>query len=171
DAESFGIALQKVERHDPDIIFVGDMRDSDTVFNAIRLVETGCLVIGVLNADDGSQAINKVLEAFPDDKQKQGRAQLSRTLEAVIAQKLATRVIGGRVAVFEILIVDNKVRETLQESTDLPFSNNGQERAMDYALADLVKNGVISSDEAVKKSHNAELLRNILQNKKQKTKV
>jgi twitching motility protein PilT len=171
DAESFEIALQKAERHDPDIIFVGDMRDSDTVFSAIRLVETGCLVIGVLNADDVSQAINKVLEAFPDDKQKQGRAQLSRTLEAVISQKLATRITGGRVAVFEILMADDEVRKMIQESTDLSFSNNGREQSMDYALANLVKNGVISSDEALNNSRSVELLRNILYGKKQKTKL
>lgn len=170
DTQSFAIALKHAQRHDPDIIVVGEMRDPDTISNAIRVAETGRLVIGILNANDTIQAIDHIFEVFPEDKQKQVRIQLSRVLEAVLSQKLVTRISGGRVAVFDIMIVDSKIKRSIQDSMTIS-SNNGKLFGMDQTLADLVKNGVISPDEALSKCQNAEFLRDILQKKPQETKV
>ena len=171
DTQSFAIALKHAQRHDPDIIVVGEMRDPDTISNAIRIAETGRLVIGVLNANDVIQAIDHIFEVFPEDKQKQIRMQLSRVLEAVLSQKLVTRITRGRIAVFEIMIIDSKVKELLRESQVIQFGDNGNMQGMDRALADLVKRGVISLDEALGKCYNPELLQDILEIKSQKTKV
>lgn len=170
DTQSFAIALKHAQRHDPDIIVVGEMRDPDTISNAIRVAETGRLVIGILNANDTIQAIDHIFEVFPEDKQKQVRIQLSRVLEAVLSQKLVARISGGRIAVFDIMIVDSKIKRSIQDSITIS-SNNGNLFGMDQTLADLVKNGVISPDEALSKCQNAEFLRDMLQKKSQKTKA
>lgn len=170
DTQSFAIALKHAQRHDPDIIVVGEMLDPDTISNAIRVAETGCLVIGILNANDAIQAIDHIYEVFPEDKQKQIRIQLSRVLEAVLSQKLVTRISGGRVAVFDIMIVDSKVKKMIQDSKTI-IGSNGHLYGMDQSLAALVKSGTISPDEALGKCRNAEMLRGILQAKSQKIKV
>jgi twitching motility protein PilT len=171
DVESFAVALQHAERHIPDIIVIGEMRDPDTIINAIRVAETGCLVIGILNANDAIQAIDHILELFPEDKQKQIRVQLSRVLEAVIYQKLVTRINGGRVAVFEIFKVDKKVREMIRESELVQIGNNGCIQGMDQELAQLVSNGVVSQDEATSNCRNPELFPALLKKEPTKTKA
>ena len=171
DTQSFAIALKHAQRHDPDIIVVGEMRDPDTISNAIRIAETGRLVIGILNANDTIQAIGHIFEVFPEDKQQQIRMQVSRVLEAVLSQKLITRISGGRIAVFEIVVVDNNLKEMIQESSCIQFSDNGNIQGMDQALADLVKSGIVSSDEALSKCYNPEILQDILKNKLKKAKV
>jgi len=171
DTQSFAIALKHALRHDPDIIVVGEMRDPDTVSNAIRVAETGRLVIGILNANDTVQAIDHVFEVFPEDKQQQIRMQLSRVLEAVLSQKLVNRVAGGRIAVFEILMVDSKVKKLIMESKLIQFSDNGNMQGMDQALAELVKKDVISQEEALSKSTNHQVLKDFLQTDSKKVKV
>jgi twitching motility protein PilT len=170
DTQSFANALKHAERHDLDIIVVGEMREPDTIFNAIRIAETGRLVIGVLNANDAIQAIDHIFEVFPEDKQKQIRMQLSRVLEAVFSQKLVTRITGGRIAVFDIMVIGNKEKELLRESQALQFGDNGNPQGMDQALANLVKKGTITPDEAFGKCYNRELMQNVLKIKLQKTK-
>ena len=171
DTQSFAIALKHALRHDPDIIVVGEMRDPDTVSNAIRVAETGRLVIGILNANDTIQAIDHIFEVFPEDKQQQIRMQLSRVLEAVLSQKLVNRITGGRIAVFEILMVDNKLKKLIRESKTIQFSDNGNMQGMDKALAELVQKGVILQDEALSKSLNPEMLRDMLQTVPKKAEV
>jgi len=171
DTQSFAIALKHALRHDPDIIVVGEMRDPDTVSNAIRVAETGRLVIGILNANDTIQAIDHIFEVFPEDKQQQIRMQLSRVLEAVLSQKLVNRITGGRIAVFEILMVDNKLKKLIRESKTIQFSDNGNMQGMDKALAELVQKGVILQDEALSKSLNPEMLRDMMQTVPKKAEV
>jgi twitching motility protein PilT len=169
DTQSFAMALKHALRHDPDIIVVGEMRDPDTISNAIRVAETGRLVIGILNANDAIQAIDHILEVFPQDRQPQVRLRLSRVIEAVVSQKLLTRTNGGRVAAFEMMIADDKIRELIREartselSKTIEISSNGSMQSMDKALAGLVKSGIISQEEAVSNSNNSEQLQDVLQ--------
>ena len=170
DTQSYAAALKHAQRHDPDIIIVGEMNDPDTISHAIRIAETGRLVIGIMNANDTFQAIVNISEVFPEDKQQQIRMQLSRVLEAVLSQKLVTRINGGRIAVFDIMIVDSKVRRLLQNFKDIS-AGNGDLYGMDQSLADLVKSGTISPDEALSKSRNPKMLQGMLQTAPKKTKV
>lgn len=170
DTQSFAIALNHAQRHDPDIIVVGEMRDPDTISNAIRIAETGRLVIGILNANDINQAIENIFEVFPEAKQKQIRMQLSRVLEAVLSQKLVTRISGGRTAVFDIMIVDSKVKRMIQDFKAIS-NNNGNLYGMDQSLAVLIKSGMISPDEALSKSRNPKTIQDILQTAPKKAKV
>ena len=97
--------------------------------------------------------------------------QLSRVLEAVLSQKLVNRITGGRIAVFEILMVDNKLKKLIRESKTIQFSDNGNMQGMDKALAELVQKGVILQDEALSKSLNPEMLRDMLQTVPKKAEV
>ena len=162
DTQSFAIALKHAQRHDPDVIVVGEMLDPDIIFNAIKAAEIGSLVIGILNANDTVHAINLVIEVFPQEKQQQIREQLSRVLEAVLSQKLVARINGGRVAAFEMMIFNNEVRELIRKDKTVQFSDNGNMQGMEKALLDLVKNGIVSPEEAMAQSNDPERLQKSL---------
>lgn len=171
DTQSFAIALKHAQRHDPDVIVVGEMNDPDTISNAIKAADIGNLVIGVLNATDVIQAIDIIFELFSQDKQQQIRMQLSRVIEAIISQKLLTRINGGRVAAFEIMIADAEVKKYILDAETARISGNGNMQGMNKALVELMENGVVSPDEAISKSNDPEQLREILQSKPGKIKV
>jgi len=171
DTQSFAIALKHAQRHDPDVIFVGEMLDFDTISNAIRAAEIGILVIGVLNANDTVNAIDLIIETFPQDKQQQIKIELSRVLEAVLSQRLIARINGGRVVAFETLIVDKKVRELIRQGKIIQVSENGCMQGMNKALIDMVESGIISKEEAIMNSTNQELFQEVLQPKQNKAKA
>jgi twitching motility protein PilT len=141
---------------------VGEMLDPDTISNAMRAAEIGSLVIGILNANDTINAIDLVIEVFPKDKQQQIRIELSRVLEAILSQRLVARINGGRVAAFETLIVDKKVRELIRLGKVIQISENGCIQSMNKALDELVKSGIISQEEAVGCSSDSEQLQETL---------
>lgn len=149
DALSFPAALKHAQSHDADIIAITEMRDTDTISNAIEAAEIGKLVIGVLNASNTIQAIDILVELFQYDKQAQIRMQLSRVLEAVISQKLVKRIKGGRVAAFEILSTNKEVKGLIREANmpaledKMRSSKNGDLFSMERSIAELVKNGTI----------------------------
>ena len=149
DALSFPAALKHAQSHDADIIAITEMRDTDTISNAIEAAEIGKLVIGVLNASNTIQAIDILVELFQYDKQEQIRMQLSRVLEAVISQKLVKRIKGGRVAAFEILSANDEVKGLIREAKmpdledKMRSSKNGDLFSMERSIAELVKNGTI----------------------------
>lgn len=115
DTKSFANALKASLREDPDVIYVGEMRDPETISAAINAAETGHLVFGTLHTNSAPQTINRIVSVFDGEKQAQIRSQLSVTLEGVISQVLIPRIGGGRVCVPEILIgspaVGNLIRE------------------------------------------------------------
>ena len=162
DTQSFAIALKHAQRHNADVIIVGDMLDPDTISNAMRAAEISSLVIGVLNANDAINAIDLIIEVFSKDKQQQIRIELSRVLEAALSQRLAARINGGRVAAFETLIVDKNVRELIRRGKLIHISENGCIQSMNKALAELVKSGIISQEEAEGCSSNPEQLQKTL---------
>ena len=152
DALSFATALKHAQSHDADIIALTEMRDTNTISNAIEAAEVGKLVIGILNASNTIQAIDIMVELFQYDKQAQIRMQLSRVLEVVISQKLVKRKNGGRVAAFEILSVNEEVKGLIREArmSDLHdkmrSSKNGNLISMERSVAELVKNGTIAME-------------------------
>jgi twitching motility protein PilT len=177
DTKSFDIALKHVLRHDPDVIVIGEMLDPDIITTAMRAVETGHLVIGILYATDAVQSIDNIIGLFPQNQQQEIRIQLSRVIEAVIFQTLLSRINGGRVAVFEIITANPKVREFIREGrgSKLPeamwFSGNGCLKSMDGVLAELVESGVISREEAIMNSNNPELFKAKPKSKQRKAKT
>jgi twitching motility protein PilT len=168
DTHSFVTALTHALRHDPDVLVVGEMRDLETVSAAITAAETGHLVLGTLHTYDAPQSIDRMIDVFPPTQQNQIRVELSQIIEAVLSQVLISRVMGGRIAAFEIMIATTAVRNLIREgkihqlhSVMRTASKDGMQ-TLDQALADLVKGRHISRVEALHKSSDPEQLIKLL---------
>ena len=114
DTESFGRAMRRVLRQDPDAILIGEMRDEETVRTALGAAETGHLVLSTLHTLDATETVNRVIDFFPPHLQQQARVMLAATLRGVVGQRLVQRIGGvGRVAVCEVLVVTGRVQDLI----------------------------------------------------------
>jgi twitching motility protein PilT len=167
DVTDYKAALRYVVRQDPDVIFIGELRDHDTVLAAIQAAETGHLVFGTLHTADTMQAFSRILEFFPRDEHAFVRSSLASTLRAVCAQRLLPAVEGFEVGVVpacEILINTPIVSEKIRsgEDTDLPSIVNasGGEGMQSFtkALADLVRKDWVTVRTAMAYASNRDAL-------------
>jgi twitching motility protein PilT len=154
---SFARALRAALREDPDIIALGELRDLETISLALTAAETGHLVIATLHTSNAIRTINRVLGVFPPEQQDQIRTMVSESLRAVISQRLVNRADGqGRVVALEILVcnkaVGNLIREnkTFQIRSVLQTGGTQGMCLLDASLADLVKKGIITTEEAAR---------------------
>lgn len=116
DTHSFPNALRAALREDPDVVFIGEMRDLETVESALRIAETGHLTFGTLHTNTASSTINRVIDVFPSHQQSQIRAQLSMVLEGILCQALLPRADGrGLVLAMEILMPNAAIRNLIRE--------------------------------------------------------
>ncbi len=166
-ALSFADALRASLREDPDIILVGEMRDLDTIYNAIKAAETGALVFGTLHTNSAAKTIDRIIDVFPAKQQETIRAMLSESFRAVVAQLLLKRKGGkGRVAVHEILIGDtglgNLIREgkTSQINNYIQTGRNLGMQSMDMGLIELLRTGAIDKATAREYCHDPNTFRN-----------
>ncbi len=114
DTESFGRAMRRILRQDPDVILIGEMRDEETVRTALSAAETGHLVLSTVHTLDATETINRIIDFFPPHLQHQARVMLSATLKGAIAQRLVPDVTGdGRVAAAEVLVVTGRVQDLI----------------------------------------------------------
>ena len=156
DAPSFAEALRGALRQDPDVLMVGEMRDSETAAIAIKAAETGHLVLSTLHTVSAYQAVERVIDYFPPEQQRQIRGQLAGTLQGVIAQQLILRMDSGRVAAQEILIGTPAVRNLIRDGHThqlLSLMQTGAKygmKTMESALAELCQQGLIGSAEVEK---------------------
>ena len=171
DSPSFERALRSALREDPDVLLVGEMRDLESIGLALTLAETGHLVFSTLHTNDASQAIDRIVDVFPAHRQEQIRVQLASSLSAVIAQRLLPRIGGGMVAVFEILVANNPVRNLIREGKTNQLLNvittSAQEGmcTMESSLVDLIGAGVITYDDALNVSAHPKELDRLLQHR------
>lgn len=156
-------------RHDPDVILVGEMRDLTTISTAITAAETGHLVLGTLHTVDAVQTVDRLIDVFPPEHQRQVRLQLSQMLEAVLSQTLLPRAAGrGRIAAFEILIATPAVRNLIRtnKTYELPsviqLSAKDSMQSLNHALAYLVKDRTVTTEEAMMKSSDPEQLKRLI---------
>jgi twitching motility protein PilT len=159
DTLSFANALRAALRQDPDVILVGEMRDFETIETAITAAETGHLVMSTLHTLDATETINRIISVFPPYQQKQVRLQLSGILKAVISQRLVPRADGkGRVPALEVLVSTARIRECIGDkdrTKEIPdaiskgFTTYGMQ-TFDQSLMNLVKNELVTYDEALK---------------------
>ncbi len=116
DAASFRLALRQALRQDPDVILVGEMRDPETMETALTIAETGHLVLSTLHTNSASDAVTRVIDAFPAERQGQVRAQLAAVLQGVATQLLVPRRGGsGRVAAVEVMVCTAAVRAVIRD--------------------------------------------------------
>lgn len=168
DTHSFAQALKHVLRQDPDIILVGEMRDLETISLAVTAAETGHLVFGTLHTQDAPQTVDRIIDVFPPHQQHQIRAQLANALQGIITQTLIPRRDGkGRVVACEVLVPTPGVRNLIREGKNHQIYSAMQTggkfgmQTMDAALVELMRKGLISRQEAEKRSSNPEELRRL----------
>jgi twitching motility protein PilT len=159
DTDSFARALRSALREDPDVLLVGEMRDPETIQTALTIAETGHLVFATLHTNDAGQAIDRVVDVFPGDKQAQIRVQLAGSLTGIVSQRLLPRIGGGRVAAFEVLRATFAVRNLVREGKSSQLRNlmtTGGGRygmqTLEQSLSDLVVRGLVDYEEAVSHS-------------------
>jgi twitching motility protein PilT len=165
DTHDFAGALRSALREDPDVVQVGEMRDLETISATLTIAETGHLVFGTLHTNDTAQAIDRIVDVFPPQQQRQIQIQLSQTLAAVIHQRLVPRADGtGRVAAFEVMLGTPAVRNLIKEGRSNQLRNvlsTGAAFGMHTLESDLrrlVREGVISIETASAESlHPTEL--------------
>jgi twitching motility protein PilT len=173
DTRSFAAALVHALRHDPDVLVIGEMRDLATISTAMRAAETGHLVLGTLHTFDAAQSIDRIIDVFPPSQQRQIRLQLSQVVEAVFSQALLSRIGGGRVAAFEIMLATSVIRRLIREEKiheippNIEMGRLEGMQTLDQALADLVKHDMVTLEEAMMKSSNPARLNHWLQYSKQ----
>ena len=158
DTESFPRALRAALREDPDVLLVGEMRDLESIQIALTIAETGHLVFATLHTNDTAQAIDRIVDVFPGDRQDQIRVQLANSLSGIIHQRLLPRIGGGRVAAFEVLVATSAVRNLVREGKTRQLRNSvsvGQKEGMvtlEASLSALVRAGTVAYDDAVARS-------------------
>ncbi len=155
--KSFKVALRAALREDPDIILLGEMRDLETVAIALETAETGHVVFGTLHTSSAPSTIDRIIDQFPSAEQNQIRQMLSQSLKGVISQTLCKKIGGGRVAALEVMFgvpaIANLIREgkVFQIPSIMQTGRNIGMRLMTDSLAQLVKDGLVSPEEAMLK--------------------
>lgn len=153
--ESFKKALRAALREDPDIVLVGELRDLETVEIAIETAETGHLVFGTLHTNTAGSTVNRVVDQFPADRQRQIRTMLADSLKGVIAQTLCKRIGKGRVAAMEVLIVNNAVSANIRDGKTHQISSAIQTgkslgmQSLNDSLLSHVQSGLITPEEGM----------------------
>jgi twitching motility protein PilT len=159
DSTSFAAGLKASLRQDTDIVLVGEMRDLETIALALSAAETGLLVFGTLHTNNARKTVDRMVDAFPADRQPQARAMLANSLRGVVAQLLLKRSDrAGRIAVNEILIANAAVAAIIREGAthklqDIIVSGRAHGmQFMDDAIWALLEKGIVSPHEAFMKA-------------------
>ena len=165
DTKSFSEGLRASLREDPNVILIGEMRDKDTIETAITAAETGHLVFGTLHTGSASDAVDRIVQVFPEGMQTQIRLQLSMCLQAVLTQQLVPKKGGGRCLACELMIVTDAIRNLIRAGNTPQIANaiatsaaiGGQ--TMDQHLVRLVRTGQITRDMALQYAHDREYVK------------
>jgi twitching motility protein PilT len=168
DTASFHEALMSAFRQDVNVIMVGEMRGSNTMGAAVTAAETGHLVYSTLHTNDAAQTIDRIIGSFPAEQQNQVRSQLSSSLTAILSQRLIPKIGGGMVPAVELLINNNAVSNLIRENRIHEIQSvieTGLEQgmiSMNRSLAELVRSGLISLENAQRHSDDQRGLLNLI---------
>ncbi len=165
DTMSYHAALKNTLRQAPDVILIGEVRDLETMEAAIAFAETGHLCLCTLHANNANQAIERVMNFFPQERHAQIYLQLSLNLRAIISQRLIPGVDGKRVAALEVLMDTPRIKElikkgeidTIKEAMEQGVQEGCQ--TFDYVLFNLYRDGKISLEQAIANADSANNLR------------
>ena len=164
DVETYSEALRSAMREAPNVILLGEMRDPDTIGTAVTAAEMAQLVLSTLHTTSAADIIDRILDAFPANQQRQMRIQLSMVLQATVSQQLVPTIDGGAVPVFEIMTVNTAIRNLIREEKayqiDSVLAAGGREgmQTMDQGLFNVVKQGIVSKEVALTYSNHQEAL-------------
>ena len=162
---SYEEALQNTLRQAPDVILIGEIRSRETMEHALAFAETGHLCLSTLHANNANQALDRIINFFPEERHKQLFLDLSLNLQGFISQRLIPTPEGKRVAAVEILLGTPRVCDLIKQGNVLELkevmekSEQQGMKAFDYALYDLFRGGLISYEEALKNADSKNNLR------------
>jgi twitching motility protein PilT len=162
DTDSYAAALKHVIRQDPDVIFVGEIRDPDSALSAIQAAETGHVVISTLHTIDATETINRMLDLFPPAQQREVRSSFAGALRGIVSQRLAPRADGkGRVPAVEVLVATGRVYErildpeaTIEIRDIIAEGEYYGMQTFDQSLVKLVQDGLVTEEDAKRVSSN-----------------
>lgn len=164
DTKDFAIALKSAFREDVNVIFIGEMRNSETISAAVTAAETGHLVFSTLHTNNASQTIDRIIDSFAANQQEQIRLQLASSLLGILSQRLIPRITGGRIPAFELLINNNAISNLIREkrtheiNTVIETSSEQGMIDMNRYLVELVAKGEITLESAYQYSFNPKAL-------------
>mgnify|MGYP000011053843 CR=1 FL=1 len=165
DTVSYESGLRAILREAPDVILIGEMRDLNTIETALTAAETGHLVFATLHTNSAAESIDRMVDVFPEGRQRQIRLQLSTALMAVLSQQLLPKKNGGRVCACELMIVTPAIRNLIREgktpqiASALSTSASEGSITMDNALLQLYRARTITADVARGAARDAEFVR------------
>lgn len=165
DTHSFADGLRAALREDPDVILIGEMRDPVTIETALTAAETGHLVFATLHTCSAADSVDRIVDVFPAERQKQIRMQLSMTLQAVLTQQLLPKTGGGRTAACELMVVTTAIRNLIREGKTPQIANAIATSAasgsitMDNSIIRLCKQGSVSLQTAQSFAMDADYVR------------
>lgn len=165
DTRSFRAALKNTLRQAPDVILIGEIRDRETMEHALAFADTGHLAISTLHANNANQALDRIINFFPEERRPQLLQDLGNNLQAFVSQRLVKTVDGKRRAAVEVMLGTPTIRDLIHRSEFgelkgiMEKSVNLGMRTFDMALFDLVVEGAISEEEALKNADSANNLR------------
>ncbi len=165
DTLSFHDALKNTLRQAPDVILIGEIRDRETMEHALAFAETGHLAISTLHANNANQALDRIINFFPEERRAQLLHDLGNNIRAFVSQRLVPTVDGKRCAAIEIMLGSHTIKQMIMKGqladikeTMLKSENVGM-KTFDSALFDLVQEGRISEEEALRNADSANNLR------------
>ncbi len=163
DTANFAIALRAAMRQDPDVIFVGEIRDKETVTAALQAAETGHLVVSTLHTTDVSETVNRIIDFYEPHQQKQIRVSLAAALKGIVSQRLLPRLDGtGRIPAVEILVMNGRIHDLILNAEQTHMirdivaeSSFYGMQTFDQSLLSLYRAGVVGLEDAVRAATNA----------------
>jgi twitching motility protein PilT len=164
DVPTFAEAIRRALRQDPDVILVGEMRDLETIETAITAAETGHIVFATLHTTGAQGTVNRIIDVFPTSQQEQIRTQLSTAIIGILSQALLPKIGGGRVAAYEMLVVEPAVANLIRENKTYRLTSvmqTGQKKGMqllDDNMFRLWKEGLVEKSDVLLRAVNPEEL-------------
>lgn len=164
DTENYVTALRASLRQSPDVILLGEMRDYETIGVAMTAAETGHLIISTLHTIGAANTIDRIIDVFPANQQRQIAVQLSMVLQAIVSQQLVPDVNGNVIPAFEIMTVTPAIRNMIRENKvpqidGVVYSSNREDMiSMDSSLLKLYQEGKITKETALVYASNPEML-------------
>ncbi len=160
DTASFEQALRRVLRQDPDVILIGELRDTETAHTALQAAESGHLVFSTLHTIDAAETLGRMIEFFPPEKQQQIRSILAGTLRGVVSQRLLPKADGGRLPAVEVMIMNARIADLIRENRpdEIPDAIAAGEffemQTFAQSLIELVLRGDVDRDVAANSATN-----------------
>ncbi len=160
DTKNFSTALRSALREDPDVIYIGEMRDLETISLAMTAAETGHLVLGTLHTSSAAKTVERIVDVFPGDQQEQARLQASTSIIGIMSQTLCKNKNGKRSLAYELMITNNAISNLIREKqinqiySQIQTGHKDGMQTLDQTLNNLVRDNIISNEEALDKAFN-----------------